>query len=175
MYAYILTDRNNVILDATFEDNVELSMLDTGEYRIYGAALNGNYTGMTGADVLFAQLSDEGFALSDNFITLTISSEANELKENARAQVDGELAELSLWPNPANSELTYLLNAPAAGEVNVMVFNTFGQQVLVQQQLVEQNSLQAQLNVDHLENGIYLLVVTQNGRLIAKERFIKQE
>jgi hypothetical protein len=175
MYAYVLTDQNNVILDATFEDNVELSMLDTGEYRIYGAALNGNYTGMTGADVLFAQLSDECFAVSDNFIALTITAESGELREDARTQVDGKLAELSLWPNPVNNELTYELKAPAAGEVNVMVFNTFGQQVLVQQQLVEQNSLQAQLNVHNLENGIYLLVVTQNGRLIAKERFVKQE
>lgn len=175
MYAYILADQNNAILDATFETNIELATLDTGEYRIYGVALNGNYTGMTGADVLFAQLSDECFALSDNFITLTITLESAEIKEeeSAREELQARLAVLSLWPNPADNDLTYELKAAASGKVQVMVFNTFGQQVLSQQQAVEQNSLQSNLDVSSLENGIYLLVVTQNGRLIAKERFIK--
>ncbi len=173
MYAYVLADQNNNILDATFETNIELSTLDTGEYRIYGVALNGNYTGMTGADILFAQLSDECFALSDNFISLSITDGTNEFQEDTEVLLEAKLAELSLWPNPVNNELTYELDAPAVGKIRVMVFNTFGQQVLTQEQTMEQNVHRSQLNVNVLENGIYLLVVTQNGRLIAKERFIK--
>jgi hypothetical protein len=177
MYGYVLTDQNNAILDATFETNVELATLDTGNYRVYGLALNGNYSGMVGADIQLAQLSDECFALSENFIAVAITATSNELEEvgKEREVVQTSLVELRLWPNPVNDQLTYEMKVPASGKIQVMVFNTFGQQVLVQQESVEQTSMQSALDVSELENGIYLLAVTQNGKLIAKERFVKVE
>ncbi len=175
MYAFVLTDDNSIIIDATFETNVDLATLDTGSYRIYGLALNGNYTGLSGEEIAFAQLSDQCFALSDNFITINITTESNEIIEAGREQeaILADQATLSVWPNPANDILGFELEAPATGKAQLRIFNSYGQQVLILDQQLDQATIQSRIDISSLENGLYLLVVMQNQRVIAKERFVK--
>ncbi len=177
-YAFILTDENNAIIDATFETNVDLAMLDTGSYRIYGLALNGNYIGMTGSDINFSQLSDDCFALSDNFIALNIVDASAELAEEEKEEIElilpeAKEAELSVWPNPAYDRLGYELEAPALGQAQIVVFNAFGQQVMERSIQLDQLKVRSELDVSQLQNGIYLMVIIQNGKVITKERFVK--
>ncbi len=71
-YAYILTGRNNTIISAYFENQIDFSSIDPSAYRIYGVAYTGDLLVPTGEDIRMASLSDGCFELSQNFLSVTI-------------------------------------------------------------------------------------------------------
>lgn len=71
LYAYVLTDTNNVIIDLVSGDSYDFETLGEGVSRVWGLAYTGNITAAVGDDAGVVALSDDCFDLSDNFITIS--------------------------------------------------------------------------------------------------------
>ncbi|HMQ48737.1 MAG TPA: T9SS type A sorting domain-containing protein [Saprospiraceae bacterium] len=69
-FAYIVTDENNIILGLPAGDEVDFEEAGTGTCRVWGLAYNGNFTAEVGDDATGGGLSDDCYALSENFITV---------------------------------------------------------------------------------------------------------
>ena len=86
LYAYVVTDTNNVILEVLTGNSADFEDDSTGISRVWGIAYTGMLTAMAGDDAASATLSDDCFALSGNFVTIfreapnggTISTESGQ-------------------------------------------------------------------------------------------------
>ncbi|NUO02059.1 MAG: T9SS type A sorting domain-containing protein, partial [Saprospiraceae bacterium] len=70
LYAYLVTDANNVILQVSTTGNVDFSTLPDGICRVWGFAYVGNITATIGNNAATSNLSSDCFDLSDNFVTV---------------------------------------------------------------------------------------------------------
>ncbi len=70
LYAYLVTDANNVILQVSTSGNVDFSTLPNGICRVWGFAYVGNITATPGLNAATSTLSTDCFDLSSNFVTV---------------------------------------------------------------------------------------------------------
>lgn len=77
--------------------------------------------------------------------------------------------QISVYPNPANSSIQVINEN--INTKNVMVQNTLGQFVLVNTNTTSKNEIS--INISHLTNGIYYLVVTSNDGEKMMKKFVK--
>ncbi len=70
LYAYVLTDPANVILDVTFAGSYDIGALADGVYRIWGLAYTGELLAAPGDSATVVNITDDCWDLSDNFITI---------------------------------------------------------------------------------------------------------
>ena len=114
-----------------------------------------------------------GLFITNSFVTgeftigglsQNVSLFAYELASGAGVEENNAVT-LSIYPNPANNNLTISTNSNSVENVNVYAMNG---------QLVLSNSLNSKtIDVSSLEAGVYLIQVqTENG--IASQRFIKE-
>jgi len=75
-------------------------------------------------------------------------------------------SEMSLFPNPANSELTIDLMASIAGQVDLVVVDLLGRALMTQTVTVDGAAARVQLNVSNLNNGTYLVQMISNGERV---------
>jgi hypothetical protein len=73
-YAYLITNESNFIIDFSTEASVPIAMLAPGTYRIWGVAYTGALLASPGFIADEATLARECFELSENFITLNVST-----------------------------------------------------------------------------------------------------
>jgi len=99
-------------------------------------------------------------AIATYISSLTI---ANEEAEALEAQVD-------VYPNPVNEELTITLETEQTGDWNVMVTDVTGRTVMP---ALTQATFPLQLNVKTLPSGTYMLTLEHEGQVITK-RFVKK-
>ncbi|MDZ4824696.1 MAG: T9SS type A sorting domain-containing protein [Flavobacteriales bacterium] len=79
-------------------------------------------------------------------------------------------ARMDVYPNPANDEVSVMFS-PRNGENNfLIVTNALGQEVMNQQI----NSTSLRLNVSSLDNGVYNVVIEENGITVAREQVVIQ-
>jgi len=71
LYAYLVTDANNIILQVSASGNIDFSGLPDGTCRVWGFAYVGGITAVPGANATTANLSTDCFDLSDNFVTVS--------------------------------------------------------------------------------------------------------
>lgn len=71
LYTYLLTDEQNIIVEAISGDSYDFENLPEGVSRVWGLAYTGNLTVVPGEDAATAMLSDDCFGLSENFVTIT--------------------------------------------------------------------------------------------------------
>ncbi|MFK7983475.1 MAG: T9SS type A sorting domain-containing protein [Saprospiraceae bacterium] len=116
-----------------------------------------------GASAIYFSDGDE-----DNF-------ESTVIRENFNAEllVDNtpRAINLKVYPNPASDNLTVELPELEFNETDermIIIYNAFGKEVLQ----MDTNNLQQNINISSLSDGVYYIMVTQNGRLITKQ-FIK--
>lgn len=70
-YRYVVTNAAGLVLIPNLGGNsIDFEGAGFGEYRIYGIAFTGNYTVSIGTNLNTANLSDDCFDLSDNFISI---------------------------------------------------------------------------------------------------------
>jgi hypothetical protein len=70
-YRYVVTNATGLVLIPNLGGNsIDFEGAGFGEYRIYGVAFTGNYTVGIGTNINTADLSDDCFDLSDNFISI---------------------------------------------------------------------------------------------------------
>lgn len=70
-YAYLVTDENNQLLTVAEGNQQDFNGAGTGICHVWGVAYSGDLVVSTGADITLADLSNDCFHLSDNFITVT--------------------------------------------------------------------------------------------------------
>lgn len=70
-YAYFVTDRNDLVVDVFFEEQIDLSSFLPGSYRIYGAAYTGELQVQVGDDILSVAISDQCFDLSEDILSFS--------------------------------------------------------------------------------------------------------
>lgn len=78
-----------------------------------------------------------------------------------------EKKNVTVYPNPATQQFTVSLDD--AGKARIELYNLMGQLVLNQ----ESQSETVSVNVNHLNNGIYMLKVTQNGKVYTSKVIVK--
>lgn len=78
---------------------------------------------------------------------------------------ENELINLQLYPNPA-TDMIMFSSPNFSSEIQLVVFNISGQQILSETKQVENNS--AVLCVSRLESGLYFVQVTSEGNTITK-------
>ena len=69
-FIYVVTDQQNIILDAFPVDAYDFETEETGIVRVWGLAYSGNLIAEPGDTASTAVLSDDCFSLSDNFVDI---------------------------------------------------------------------------------------------------------
>lgn len=69
-FIYLITDENNQLLTTTTDPSFDFDDADLGTCRVYGVAYTGALLVQTGDDVTLANLSDDCFDLSTNFLSI---------------------------------------------------------------------------------------------------------
>ncbi|MDB9883236.1 T9SS type A sorting domain-containing protein, partial [Bacteroidia bacterium] len=75
---------------------------------------------------------------------------------------------LAVSPNPTSGKLNINVNLPENEEINIAVFNTVGQQVVLVENGTVSNSSYT-VNLDNQANGMYYVKMTVNGNIITKK------
>lgn len=97
-----------------------------------------------------------------------LENQRYDLVYNNPASVNEERFTAALYPNPTDHLLNIEINN---GQVeNVVIFNTFGQEI----QSVKYSKSSLQLDVSHLEKGVYLMKITDHSGANVVKRFVKQ-
>lgn len=81
-----------------------------------------------------------------------------------------EVAAISLFPNPASTELTLQFESATKEELSVMIYNAMGQTLLHQDFLPEAGFNQIKLDVSSLSQGLYFMEIRQ-GEMAEKVKF----
>lgn len=86
-----------------------------------------------------------------------------------------ENAELSLYPNPADNQLSISGRVKATGVYEVVIINSYGMPVGRQKISVQSGTLAVGINVSELKASIYLLrIIDPTGNVMAVYRFEKR-
>lgn len=134
--------------------------------------------GITTVDVVhsFHQAEDNNHLENVNLMAATVP-EIQTLYNNGFTSLCGltnsqdinQIAKLSLFPNPANEQIT--INFPEENQqADIIIFNASGQQVL---QLNKQSVTNTSIDVSQLPAGVYFIHALW-GNEIAVGRFVKQ-
>jgi len=96
-------------------------------------------------------------------------------KYSAVAKLNGKTSsiELSLYPNPVQSQLQVQLSQPVKGQLTARIVDSKGQVVYQQSSINVAGSNLLQLGVAHLPQGTYQLVLLHNNALLAAGKFVK--
>lgn len=81
--------------------------------------------------------------------------------------------EVSLFPNPASEFVNISATFENAAEVTIEVYNTAGSQVIVEE-LGQKATVDAQLNIAALENGVYFVRVKAGNEVQVKSIVVQQ-
>ncbi|MFN7119376.1 MAG: T9SS type A sorting domain-containing protein, partial [Saprospiraceae bacterium] len=134
-YIYVITDSNNVIRNGIAGDKFDFSFLSPpGEYRVWGLAYTGTLIATIGDTVTVVPISDDCYTLSENFVTVTISSpDGGAITANGGTgpirvcSVDGTSTPIQLANNSpaATATYTYLITDNANQVLQIVNGNRF--------------------------------------------------
>jgi hypothetical protein len=150
--------------DANYHE-VELAMTSENISGIHFLNVNADYLGMfTNVDVSSGLIEHSEFGsaavLLQNMKTDVFSAGgANSVSESNEMTLD-------VFPNPANDVLNISINGSSDAVVSIMDLNG---KVVLREML---SSSSNRLNIDHLEQGIYMLSVSVNETIIATEKVV---
>jgi hypothetical protein len=111
--------------------------------------------------------NDDIMGLSENGVAIELDS-TNLSLPTAIVEINGKTIETNIYPNPASSDVTIAVNGMNEAFV-ISVYDLSGR--LVNQS--NNNSNVAKINVNALQNGVYLMKVTDmDGNLLAIEKIV---
>lgn len=124
-----------------------------------------------------AVLDSTGFrhdlALAESICSENGLAEAADRNTNLTTKEFGDSANLSIYPNPANSNITVELTNIAASSYTIEVLTTEGRMVLSQAGNATANKIQATLNINDLSTGFYLVKVHTNETTLVQKLTIE--
>ncbi len=84
-----------------------------------------------------------------------------------------ELTLFPNWPNPFNPETVIGFTIPAAGKVELAIFNTNGEKITtLLDGLKEAGSHQVNFNASNLPSGVYFAVLTTGGKILRQKMML---
>jgi len=178
-YTYLITDEANKIVEIMTGNSYDFESLAAGEYRIWGLAYTGALTANIGDNAATADLSDDCFDLSDNFVQvnsepLTFASP----DDNAAVRFEAPtaaVASIRLSPNPAKDQLVADLNMGSIERpvTTIRIFSATGQIMLQLNEPAVEGANRYSIGVNDLAPGLYWLQAT-NGGVVQTAKFVKQ-
>lgn len=175
-FTYVVTDDNGVILGIPDGDTQDFEGAGEGACRVYGLAYAGELTAAAGDTLGMAALADVCFDLSDNFVTVTrIDSSGNlnpgEIFHDNLGTIDVPV-QLTLAPNPAQTQTTVSFYATNTQALNLQVFSVTGT-LIYQQEIMTVIGLNTLLmDIGEWNNGLYF-VRLDGGQETSPVRFLK--
>ena len=170
-YRYIITDLDNTIITVLSDSLFSADQLSVGNYRVWGVNHAGMLTAETGIQADSDPLADNCFVLSGNFISLNIENPAPRAFD-----ISSSARKLGLHPNPALDRLavTFELKQPELLQDNVrlQVLNTSGTVMIDREIGIIMGHNQIEINIANLQQGMYLIRLT-NGGVLVQSRFLK--
>ncbi len=170
---FLITDKENVIIDTTSQAVYDFNGLDDGAYRVLALSYTGFLLFGIGDDVDETLLTDNCFDLSDNFISVLIGGTEGiaELPQS----IASKRSQISLSPNPVRDELQLIYNGKSllpgqAASVQLVDLST-GQLVKERPWEVQQGASLI-LGLADLPAGMYVLRL-QAGEQILQQKFVK--
>ena len=176
-YRYLLTTTGNEILSVLPDSALLADSLAEGSYRIWGLSYTGSLLAMAGMQADADLLADNCYVLSDNFISLTIDTDAAEpsaLRQN-QTLTAARHGRVAVQPNPATSVVMVsfeMLPAELNGDVRLQVVNLTGEVVIDREIGVIAGNNRLELDIHRLEHGMYVLRLS-NGQSFKQGRFVK--
>ncbi|PHN06194.1 T9SS type A sorting domain-containing protein [Flavilitoribacter nigricans] len=115
-FIYLITNENNELLMSTTEPSFDFDEADLGTCRIYGLAYTGDLLVQTGDDITQANLSDDCFDLSGNYLSVvrdtpdagTISTPGGDNLTLCVGDAFADVVQLSV-EGASNSQYAYLI------------------------------------------------------------------
>ena len=176
-YRYVLTTPDNEILSVLSDSTLLTDTLAQGNYRIWGINHTGTFLATPGMQADSDLLADNCFLLSDNFISLTVDTDAQPaaaLWQNQTA-ASGRYERVQLQPNPATEVITVgfqMLPSQVNDDVRLQVVSVTGEVVVDREVGVVSGNNRLELDIHKLEHGMYILRLS-NGRFLKQGRFVK--
>ena len=135
----------------------------------------GNGIVMTGAEVNYNFEKDGVYDVQLKAVSLSGFSEYSQpvvvMKNNAATDIINT-SELEIYPNPAKEILRIDFRNPTEGNLTIEIRSIAGQSVYIKE-LNNDGSSHADINIQNLKSGIYVLKLFNGQRLIGDRKFIK--
>ncbi len=115
-YTFLITDTSNIIQALPEGNSYDFSLLPNGIYRVWGLGFSGNLTAETGDDAAEAMLSDNCFALSDNFILIV-----NKEPQGGRVATEAGDTLVYTCPGDGNADVIRFDSTGAIGNYRYLI------------------------------------------------------
>ena len=170
-YRYLLTDTDNTVIQVIEDSTLVTDTLAEGSYRVWGLNYTGNLLAEAGSQADADLLADNCFILSDNFVSLSVG---NPVPGAIQTPVATN-RHLRLSPNPATDHLQLqfaLEQRDLSKDVRLQIIDLTGSVIIDREVGVVLGSNRLDVSIDQLEQGMYLVRLT-NGKTIHQGRFLK--
>lgn len=78
-----------------------------------------------------------------------------------------------MYPSPVQKEIHIVVPSEKRQNINISLFDISGRLIFNQQESVDQNNDEIVLNMQHLTNGIYTIVIRAEQGILSQEKLIK--
>ena len=78
---------------------------------------------------------------------------------------------VSIYPNPANNQLTVNLNSFSSKQISLKVFDVLGKEIKCE--ILKSNESSYVVNLSSLNNGAYFIIISDQSQTVTK-KFMKQ-
>lgn len=169
-YSFVITTGGTITLTlSTLPDNYQLALLSSSGTQLALSQNNGTATETINTTVAagsyYARVFPKANASSSSCYTLRVQAGTASRGGNG---AEG-LYTLSIYPNPAKSTLNVNLSS-LEGVSDVQLFDVQGR--IVMQKRV--SAMNAQLNVESLPSGVYMVKVRNNNTDVLTSKFVKE-
>ena len=97
------------------------------------------------------------------------------VQDQATAVKKSELIKPEIYPNPANNVLNLIIPIDQSGQLKVKLFNILGNEVMsLHNDYVDQGVFKGKVRIDDLPNGLYILNIQLNDKVLAVKKVTKK-
>ncbi|HMQ45901.1 MAG TPA: T9SS type A sorting domain-containing protein [Saprospiraceae bacterium] len=160
LFAYVITDENNSLLTFFGGDVFDFEPSAPGINQVWGLAYTGNITIMPGDNVLNTPFTDDCYAISDTFVTVTLEPFMQQIPGSQQVVLENRS---EAWPNPVSDQLSVQVVGVENAVVQLRIIDCRGN-IMVQRRIPgDEVTLTQDIPVRHLLPGIYTLLIEQGG------------
>lgn len=113
--------------------------------------------------IAFVQKATTGSKVNNKDINIINSVEAKFFPWNTNVQNVSNLADLTVYPNPASDMITVNAHLNTPAETKIVITNTVGQTVFSETYPAGGSYFGANISLANLNNGIHFVTITSNG------------